>query len=421
MTRLSLLLLLCFPSNYSLAQTTVRGDINGNTTWTKANSPYIVDSQLTVHGNATLTIEPGVEVKVDSNVVITVWGKITAAGTVTDSIRFMANKPGTRWMGIEMKWSGDKNGGQGSFSYVTGSDAMYLFNLDQAYAKPYTFSKSRFFNNYAVVNKMGTNETYFDSCKVHNNVKGINCWGNGTAPISNCEFFENEYYGTDGGYIKNCIYHNNGPGYAVNYPLKMEDCEVYNNNIGVYAVCVGETTITGNDIHNNKKGVLLRNFNNVPYIVFKQNKICHNDTFNILYADVQSADLTGNCFCSKDSIVIAQSIFDGFDDPSLGKITFDTLNNCTQTTNILTAATVKENVSIYPQPVTGFFFVEFAYKNTEHYTFLISDITGRVIKQIGAIETGKLYVDSRDMHSGMYIYRLYQNGVVVSTGKLSRM
>lgn len=45
------------------AQTHVSGTYNLNVTWTAANNPYVIDTDLTVASGATLTIEPGVIVK----------------------------------------------------------------------------------------------------------------------------------------------------------------------------------------------------------------------------------------------------------------------------------------------------------------------------------------------------------------------
>lgn len=38
-------------------------EITENTTWTKANSPYIIETSIYIHKDITLTIEPGVIVK----------------------------------------------------------------------------------------------------------------------------------------------------------------------------------------------------------------------------------------------------------------------------------------------------------------------------------------------------------------------
>ena len=44
------------------AQTTVSGGIYTYTTWTLANSPYLMTNNIVVFPGVTLTIEPGVEV-----------------------------------------------------------------------------------------------------------------------------------------------------------------------------------------------------------------------------------------------------------------------------------------------------------------------------------------------------------------------
>lgn len=90
MRKILMLLFLC--SNFFGANATfVSGVISTNTTWTKANSPYIVNGNLTVDSAVTLTIEPGVEVRIDSSYSFYVNGRIIAVGTFTDTISFTAN------------------------------------------------------------------------------------------------------------------------------------------------------------------------------------------------------------------------------------------------------------------------------------------------------------------------------------------
>ena len=47
--------------------TEVGGDLNSDTTWTVAGSPYLMTSNVTVKPNVTLTIEPGVLVQARGN------------------------------------------------------------------------------------------------------------------------------------------------------------------------------------------------------------------------------------------------------------------------------------------------------------------------------------------------------------------
>ncbi len=68
----------------ALADTNVSGPISTNTTWTAANSPYIVNgaSSITVNSGVTLTIEPGVIVKFGTGKQMVVQGTLTAVGNV---------------------------------------------------------------------------------------------------------------------------------------------------------------------------------------------------------------------------------------------------------------------------------------------------------------------------------------------------
>ena len=101
-----LTVLLCSILLQANAQTYVSGLILTNTTWTKANSPYIVNGNLNVDSAVTLTIEPGVTIRVDSTYFFYVDGRILAEGTATDSIIFTANTVNPtlhKWEGIEFR------------------------------------------------------------------------------------------------------------------------------------------------------------------------------------------------------------------------------------------------------------------------------------------------------------------------------
>jgi hypothetical protein len=82
-----------FFSFCSIAQATnVSGVISTNTTWDTARSPYIVTgNNLLVDTQTTLTIQPGVMVKLDSAQCIMVKGTLNAVGSATDSIIITKN------------------------------------------------------------------------------------------------------------------------------------------------------------------------------------------------------------------------------------------------------------------------------------------------------------------------------------------
>jgi len=72
--------------------TYVEGLITQDTIWTLVDSPFVISNETIVCSNATLTIEPEVEVRFGGNFSITVEGKLVADGTKNKMIRFTSNE-----------------------------------------------------------------------------------------------------------------------------------------------------------------------------------------------------------------------------------------------------------------------------------------------------------------------------------------
>ena len=90
---LFLSLILCLTIvNSGAADTTVSGIINNDTTWTLASSPYIVTGNLLVSEGMTLNIEPGVEVRFETEKVLQIEGTLIARGTNDNVITFTSNQ-----------------------------------------------------------------------------------------------------------------------------------------------------------------------------------------------------------------------------------------------------------------------------------------------------------------------------------------
>src|SRR5689334_4374533 len=90
--------------SFAVKATNVSGGIFSNTTWTLANSPYIVVDTVVVFPGVTLTIEPGVVVKFDDHIYIEIrQAAIISNGNALDSITFTSNSltptPGI-WVGV---------------------------------------------------------------------------------------------------------------------------------------------------------------------------------------------------------------------------------------------------------------------------------------------------------------------------------
>jgi hypothetical protein len=76
-----------FLSLFTSAQTTIpSGNVSG--TWTKANSPYRIQGDITVPRDQTLIIQPGVAVEFQGYYMINIKGKIRALGAPGDTILF---------------------------------------------------------------------------------------------------------------------------------------------------------------------------------------------------------------------------------------------------------------------------------------------------------------------------------------------
>jgi len=72
--------------------TYVEGAITQNTTWTLVDSPFVLSGDLVVYPNATLTIEPSVEVRFGGEFSLFIDGTLLADGTDDKMIKFTSNK-----------------------------------------------------------------------------------------------------------------------------------------------------------------------------------------------------------------------------------------------------------------------------------------------------------------------------------------
>lgn len=337
------------------AQTYVSGGIYNNTTWTKANSPYIVTDQLVLFPDYTLTIEPGVTIKFDDSVGLECRGKLVAIGMATDSISFTSNVAAP----VVGNWPGIKVVNASSYSlteqvrmeYCKGMYAVNFIDLDIAYHGPYIFNHCYFYKNQKVNYDGGTVGTYFDSCKFEANVSALNYIQFG-GRVSHSEFFDNENAVDGFEHVDSCVFYNN-TNIALSPYGSATGNKVYHNNIGVrcYFNSVNNKFV-GNEVHDNTVGVDLLTFFN-GYINFQKNSICNNSLYNIKNSSANDADLSNNCWCSTDSLQVRQSIFDGYVDPSVGLVSFTYQLNCADTVAVTDTTEAGDTSTVAPRVVTN--------------------------------------------------------------------
>ncbi|NQV14306.1 hypothetical protein HQ531_02525, partial [bacterium] len=106
--------------NLSIAQTYIGGHFSTDTTLSISGNPYIVESNLYIDENFTLTLLPGTILKFDTRTSLTINGTLTAEGTSTDSIIF------TSWK--DDSYAGDSNADGDATSPAAGNWHTIQFN-----------------------------------------------------------------------------------------------------------------------------------------------------------------------------------------------------------------------------------------------------------------------------------------------------
>lgn len=314
-----LLLLFAVLSLAANSQTNVSGGIYANTTWTKVNSPYIADT-IVVFPGVTLTIEPGVVVIVGGGMEIR-QASLIAEGTATDSITFIRDSVidhdyRTLWF---------NKARTSKINYCNIKDAVLDVNHYGIYVELLSVLDTlSMVNSTCALNGVGlfckgTGTIVVDSCLFENNALAIRQ----TPDTIKNSIFRNNQDGlkTAGGYIHNCLFNFN-LGVAIDWGGGLlANCQITNNGIGIYCQTNGyPSQIHNNIIEDDSIGIQLLN-------VFGQdsiycNRICNNRAYNIQNKHTSAGYVANNYWCTTDSIIIAGSIYDGYDNANVGLVYF---------------------------------------------------------------------------------------------------
>jgi len=392
LTAVTLLTVFSFAAN---AQTNVSGGIFANTTWTLANSPYIVTDNVVVFPGFVLTIEPGVEVKFDDTKYLEIrQATLIANGNAVDSITFTSNSS-TPTPGI---WGNSLHG-------IWLNSALPATSFNFCVIKYATIGISNVAgirNSFFINNLSGLGNTYgaqIDSCIFKFNADGIQ-YANGCS-INFCTFSNNTdgVASLNGGTMDNCLVDSNQTGLAGVYGTKINNCTInynqtgiapdvagspmivknciidYNSTMGIGTAgnnssqvdsvinceikfngigliagnCSASSLVTHCVIENNAIGVQANHCSNISC-----NRICNNTTYNFKLTTSSNRSIANNYWCTNDSLTIANSIYDGYDNASLGLVNFMPIDTagCYLVTGIPMYDARILSFSIYPNPAT---------------------------------------------------------------------
>lgn len=392
------------------SQTYVSGGIYSNTTWTLANSPYITNN-IVVFPNVTLTIEPGVHIEATGGIEVR-QATIIAEGTTSDSIIFNANSSSFPLLNLN-----EAHSSKISFCSFQNASLIGLKIKMYSPADSLVVRHSAFLNNFR-----GT--TYFDgnaridSCHYENNSSGIvQCY----IPVSNT-LFKNNAIGIEVAHnstILNCSFDSNSvAGIQLTYNNEIKNCHFTYNHIGIESQSQGAgSVIQFNTFENNNIGVKLED--EYPVNTISCNTICNN-TVSFTTTRSYNSNVSYNYWCTADSAAVAASIYDGYDDVSMGLISFmpiDTLNCAAMTTGFGTITGSDPSYSIYPNPFSRQADLYFSNPQNGKAEMAIYDSSGKSVLIIRDISLGHISIERSGLAAGLYFFQLRKPNTELITGK----
>lgn len=316
------------------SQTNVSGNIPGNTTWTKAGSPYILTGNVGVRTGYTLTIEPGVTVRRNGDFQILILGAVQINGTQKDSIEFVTDMnpipdpkifpfaPDTRYF-IEFQKS-DLN--KSGLSYISFQRSNFKTNhirmgnesqfseTNPKNTGALNISHSNLSNGYTTTNGYQTHaQMAIDSCIINNgfvysyssveedinitNSKIINSdvWNNSAyceMSFSNCYLSNNNLYLLSYTKILNSTFENcnsgfNGGGNTIMIENSSFINTFFSNQYSNFDIIGSKFTI--NDNFTSPNGNEAQYFLSVSQISIRDTRFVNNSSYNISGINIRAA------------------------------------------------------------------------------------------------------------------------------------
>jgi parallel beta-helix repeat protein len=180
------------------------GNLSG--TLTASVSPYYICGDQTVVLGATLTIEPGVEIRFTSGLKMDVYGRIIADGTSADSIKFTSWDPSAfAWRGISIINSNSNGQDSSVFNYCqvkfvqSGDQTLKISSSSDTRISNSTISGN---NSDGITIWLQQSDALITHCDISNNSSQITIYVDSPNPyIGFCQFSNNSSTG-----MPYCIY-----------------------------------------------------------------------------------------------------------------------------------------------------------------------------------------------------------------------
>jgi hypothetical protein len=414
-----IILLLSFIISLQLlrAQTQINGIINSDSVLSEQYSPYLVNSNLTITPDGSVTIESGVEIRFSSGVRLEVRGTLIAEGAAGDSIAFTSASSSSKgsWRGIEVK---SDMGANASFSYCKFLNASAAIEESCCWGGNVSVRNSRFSNNITAMGGYSGDNAAVDSCLFTNNTY---CLRDADKIVTNCVFLNNEYglYETERISVYNSTFRNHTGIALYGGRGEIDNCIIEDNVTGIKAFFEG-FDITNSTISNNNIGIELGDYDDYVRSV-ENNKICHNKVYNVKNCSDVDIELYTNCWCTDDSTTIEDKILDGWDSSSYGLVDYTIFaNNCQSpvlktiksTMQVIYFTDVREqltgDVFLYPNPAQNKLYIKNINSRNLHMEIL--DLSGQIV-----LSSEKDIVDISGLKSGVYLVRIkVDNNILIS-------
>lgn len=311
------------------SQTIVERGITTNTTWSKAQSPYIVTTSITLFDGINLIIEPGTTIKFKEGVKFRIDGTLIAEGTKNDSITF-TSEDNKKWHGLDVIPTGSV-----VLKFVKAEHSntfMHFRNESIGNGNSCLILNSTLKYNYIVITMDLPTEytnTFVPQIEHCSFILNDTCIKNIAINVSNTNFISNKF-GIANIYF-NYLDNQDEEVVRDSRICNVTNCAFKNNKIGIIQdIYRYKVNILKNEISHNIIGMEIQG-KNQPFQIDKiqRNKICANSSFNIRNETIGAElDLSSNCWCSLDSPQIGEKILDGHRDPRLTNVTFIPAIDC---------------------------------------------------------------------------------------------